>query len=243
LVIAGKVFKMREHVPLPDLAQRLRGFRREVSLGEGVDELLITEIRDLKIVGPRLEGVLLRDVPFVIRRRGEAVTVVKTAEIHFVFADRGKEIFLLVIEKKATANWAANLLSEIVFVTIGGIVEARISPERIRRYHEQNSEGTKVIFFDDVDLPNINKLSLYGPSLSNTALYLEYLSHGNLWYVVVTSRKTGIVVGITRDAVVTVFSKVEGPSFVDYVLNEIVDLIEASKPRTADEPVNVRRSG
>jgi len=229
LVIAGKVFKMREHIPLADLVGRLKDYRRETPLEDLGEEPLITEIRDLKIERNRLEGMLLRDVPFVIRRRGEAVTVVKTVEIFFVFFDRGKEVILLVVEKKATANWAANLLSEIVFVAIGGVVEARISPERIRRYHEQNSEGTKVIFFDDVDLPNINKLSLYGPSLSNTSLYSEYLSHGSLWYVVITSRKRGIVVGITRDAVVTVFSKIETPDFVDYVLDEIADLVETQR--------------
>jgi len=229
LVIAGKVFKMREHIPLADLVGRLKDYRRETPLEGNGSEILVTEIRDLKIEGDRLEGMLLRDVPFVIRRRGEAVTVVKTVEIYFVFFDRGKEVLLLVVEKKATANWAANLLSEIVFVAIGGVVEARISPERIKRYHEQNSEGTKVIFFDDVDLPNINKLSLYGPSLSNTSLYSEYLSHGNLWYVVVTSRKRGIVVGLTRDAVVTVFSKLETPDFVDYVLDEIADLAETQR--------------
>jgi hypothetical protein len=229
VVIAGKVFRMREHMTLSDLAGRLKDYRREVHLEGSGEELLITEIRDLGIKGNRLEGMMLRDVPFVIRRRGEAVTVVKTMEIYFVFFDRGKEILLLVVEKKAAANWAANLLSEIIFVAIGGIVEARISPEHIRRYHEQNAEGTKVIFFDDVDLPNINKLSLYGPSLSNTALYSEYLSHGNLWYVVVTSRRRGIVVGITRDAVVTVFSRLETPDFVNYVWEEIVELVEGAR--------------
>jgi len=229
LVLAGKVFKMRERIPLEDLAGRLKDYKRETPLEGSGEEPLITEIRDLRTRGDRLEGMLLRDVPFVIRRRGEAVTVVKTVEIYFVFFDSGKEVLLLVVEKKATANWAANLLSEIIFVAIGGVVEARISPERIRRYHEQNSEGTKVIFFDDVDLPNINKLSLYGPSLSNTALYSEYLSHGKLWYVVITSRKRGIVVGITRDAVVTIFSKIDAPDFVDYVLDEIADLIEAQR--------------
>lgn len=231
MVIAGKVFKMREHIPLVDLAGRLKDYRRETPLEGSGQEPLVTEIIDLKIEGDRLEGMLFRDVPFVIRRRGEAITVVKTVEIYFVFFDKGKEILLLVVEKKATANWAANLLSEIIFVAIGGIVEARILPERIRRYHEQNSEGTKVIFFDDVDLPNINKLSLYGPSLSNTSLYSEYLSHGNLWYVVVTSRKRGIVVGLTRDAVVTVFSRLDTPDFVDYVLDEIAELVETVTAR------------
>jgi hypothetical protein len=229
LVIAGKVFRTREYVPLTDLAQKLKDYRKEVLLSETKNETLITEIKDLKIRGDRLEGMLFRDVPLVIKRRGETVTTVKTIEIYFVFFDSERQTYLLVVEKKATANWAANLLSEIIFVSIGGIVEARISPVILRRYHEQNSEGTKVVFFDDVDLPNINKLSLYGPSLSNTSLYLEYLSHGNIWYVVITSRKREIVVGVTRDAVVTVFSKIDLPVFVDYIQEEILDLIKRSK--------------
>ncbi|MGQ9514131.1 MAG: hypothetical protein ACUVTL_03650 [Thermoproteota archaeon] len=231
MVIAGKVFRTREYVSLSDLAQRLKDYRIETQLSENENELLITEIRDLKIHGDRLEGMLFRDVPLVIRRRGKAVTVVKTMEIYFVFFDSERQTYLLVVEKKATANWAANLLSEIIFVSIGGIVEARITPPILKRYHEQNSEGTKVIFFDDVDLPNINKLSLYGPSLSNTSLYSEYLSHGNLWYVVITSRKRDIVVGVTRDAVVTVFSKIDLPVFVDYVQEEILDLIKRSSSK------------
>jgi len=228
LVIAGKVFRTREYVPLTELARRLKGYRREVPLKENENELLVTEIGDLRIQGDRLDGVLFRDVPFVIKRRGKAVTAVRTVEIYFVFFESERQTFLLVVEKKATANWAANLLSEIIFVSLGGIVEARIAPKLLKSYHEQNSEGTKVVFFDDVDLPNINKLSLYGPSLSNTSLYSEYLSHGNLWYVVITSRKRDVVVGVTRDAVVTVFSKMDLPAFVDYVLDEIVDLIKRS---------------
>ena len=32
----------------------------------------------------------------------------------------------------------------------------------------ENFEETKILFFDDIDLPNISKLSLYGEGLGST---------------------------------------------------------------------------
>lgn len=37
-------------------------------------------------------------------------------------------------------------------------------------------------------------------------LFDEYVKHGDLWYVVVRAKEYGYVVGITRDASVTVFN-------------------------------------
>ena len=73
-------------------------------------------------------------------------------------------------------------------------------------------------------MPNISKLSLYGSGLLNTALYNEYSSHGNIWYIVMTS-KSGNIVGITRNSVVTVFNNIEQKSYLNYVINEVSQLI------------------
>ncbi|MBO3809785.1 MAG: hypothetical protein FGF50_09370, partial [Candidatus Brockarchaeota archaeon] len=96
-------------------------------------------------------------------------------------------------------------------------------------YHNANSDAAKVVFFDDVDIPNIKKLSLYGPSLANTSLFTEYLKHGNIWYIVIAHRKTGLVAGITRDAVVTIFSRIDPSSFIRFSVEEIIPLIEESE--------------
>ena len=48
----------------------------------------------------------------------------------------------------------------------------------------KNPEDTKVTFFDNVDIPNINKLSLYGPDLVGTSLFEDYgnaVTYGTLW--------------------------------------------------------------
>ena len=81
-----------------------------------------------------------------------------------------------------------------------------------------------MVFFEDVDIPNVNKLSLYGSTLSTTSLYNEYLSHGKIWYIVVRSKKHDIVVGLTRDGVVTVFSRIDIPDFIDFVLTEVAEM-------------------
>ena len=115
-------------------------------------------------------------------------------------------------------NRIANNLSEALFVTSNYIAEAKISPDALRSFHEQTPENTKIIF-DDVDIPNINKLSLYGSGLQDTTLHKDYCTRGNIWYIVVTLKKSGNVVGITRNSVVTVFSNIDKRNYLDYVTN------------------------
>ncbi|MBO3841110.1 MAG: hypothetical protein FGF48_01650 [Candidatus Brockarchaeota archaeon] len=45
--------------------------------------------------------------------------------------------------------------------------------------------------------------------MNEAGLFTEYLKHGNIWYIVIAHRKTGLVAGITRDAVVTIFSRID----------------------------------
>jgi hypothetical protein len=51
------------------------------------------------------------------------------------------------------------------------------------------------------------------------------LSHGRIWYVVVTSRRHGYVVGVTGNGIVTVFSRCEVEDFLKYVVEEVFPLI------------------
>ncbi len=227
MVVAGKIFKLREAIPLRTITAKLLDYKVEETVEEPPQEFtLLTEIVNLDLVGDRIRGLYTKDILIKISRRGEEVPIVKTLEAPFTFTVRGNNILLTIIGKKNWANYVANELSKIIFISVGGIVEARISPETLRQYHEENPEGTKVIFFDNVDIPNIDKLSLYGPDLKNTMLYSEYLSHGSIWYIVATSKKYGYVVGITRNCVITVFSKIDEYSFFRFVEDEIFPLIE-----------------
>jgi hypothetical protein len=130
-----------------------------------------------------------------------------------------------VVEKKRIANFMANKLSEIIFEKDGGVVEARISPETLKGFHTKNPEDTKITFFDNVDIPNVDKLSLYEPDLVGTTLFDEYSKHGDLWYIVARAKEYGYVVGVTRNASVTVFNLTDKNKYLEYVTKKIYPLI------------------
>lgn len=127
---------------------------------------------------------------------------------------------------KLLTNHIANKISEVLYNKIGFIVETRISSETLRVLHESNPQATKLIWFDDVDIPSVDKLCLAGSSLADTRLYHEYLEHGKIWYVVFEVQKRRIVVGITRNCVVTLFSKSAITDYITYIIEDLLPLIE-----------------
>jgi uncharacterized protein YkuJ len=171
-----------------------------------------------------LRGIYSHDYVTQVFHRGKILPTPRTVEAMFSFAERDGTTFLTIVEKKRVANFIANKLSEVLFEKAGGVLEARISPETLKEFHLKNREDTKITFFDNVDIPNIDKLSLYGPDLINTSLFEDYGKHGDLWYVVARSKEHGYVVGITRDASVTIFNLTEKESYLDYVAKEIYPL-------------------
>jgi hypothetical protein len=232
MALAGKVFLVDAAIDLQGIAAKLKGCKAEERVPD-VDISLVTEITDLRLLGDSLYGTFIQDQLLDVYHHGERVLVPTTSEAPFFFVDRAhnKEgtaangTVLTVMEKKARANNIANQLSKILFIVTGKIVEARIEPSRFQQFHEQNFEDTKVIFFDDVDFPNIKKLSLYGSTLGTTTAYLDNLKHGKIWYIVLKSKRHGLVVGVTRNGVVTIFSKATKDEFIQYVKDEIIELV------------------
>lgn len=224
--IAGKIFLLKEESDINSIATRLKDFRSEEAVD--IDDkgiVLITEIRDLGMVGDDLRGIFARDQLINVSHHGKSIPVPITTEAPFIFTKHDDRILLIILERKLRANNIANQFSKILFITTGQIIEAKIPPDVFRKFHEDNFEDTKVIFFDDVDIPNVNKLSLYGSDLGDTSLYRDYCSHGNVWYTVLKPAKYGFIVGITRKCVVTFFSKVDEREFIDYAKKEIFPLI------------------
>jgi hypothetical protein len=229
MVVAGKIFRLPEPLPLDEVASKLDGYHTEETYEEGdYNFSLVTEVVGLLPKENTLTGVYSHDYVFHVFHRGKTAPLPRTVEALFSFAQVEDTAFLTVVEKKRVANFIANKLSEILFEKIGGIVEARIPPETLREFHHKNPEDTKITFFDNVDIPNVNKLSLYGPDLINTSLFEDYTKHGDLWYVVARSKETGYVVGVTRDASVTIFNLVDKNKYVEYVNREIYPVILAS---------------
>jgi hypothetical protein len=226
MVVAGKIFRLSEQLPVAEVAVKLDGYRTEEPYEEGdYNFTLVTEVVGLLPKENTLTGVYSHDYVMHVFHRGKTVPLPRTVEALFSFAQVDSTVFLTIVEKKRVANFIANKLSELLFDKVGGIVEARIPPETLREFHLKNPEDTKITFFDNVDIPNVNKLSLYGPDLINTTLFEDYTRHGDLWYVVARSKETGYVVGVTRDASVTIFNLTDKSKYVEYVNKEIYPII------------------
>jgi len=226
MVTAGKVFKIAGSISLPEIASKLKGFKNEEEYEEGDYKFtLVTEIMNLTARESMVVGVYAHDYVLHVFHRGKTSPLPKTIEAMFSFAQFKKQLFLTVVEKKRIANFIANKLSETIFGKVGNIVEARISPETLKGFHTKNPEDTKITFFDNVDIPNVDKLSLYGPDLVGTTLFDEYTKHGDLWYIVARAREYGYVVGVTRDASVTVFNLTDKNKYLQYVTREIYPLL------------------
>ena len=225
MVLAAKVFTVREERDLSLVASKLKDFKLEQQISvEGTSFSLLSEISDLSITKETLEGTFGFDTVFSVNQHGKPVPVVRTYEAPFSFDLFGTNLYLTVYEKKTRANNIANEMSKALFMSLGQIVEAKILPEVLKRFNEDSTES-KIIFFDGVDIPSISKLSLYGEGLGSTTLYNNYLEHGQIWYAVVKSKRYGYVVGVTRNCVVTCFSRTDLPEFKNYVRNEVFPLI------------------
>jgi hypothetical protein len=225
MVVAGKVFRLSEQLSIAEIASRLEGYHMEEPYEEGDYKFtLVTEVVGLLPKEGMLRGVYSHDYVIHVFHRGKVAPLPRTVEALFSFAQAGDTTFLTVVEKKRIANFIANKLSEILFEKVGGALEARIPPETLRGFHLKNPEDTKITFFDNVDIPNVNKLSLYGPDLVNTSLFEDYCKHGDLWYVVARAKEYGYVVGVTRDASVTIFNLTDKERYLEYVTKEIYQL-------------------
>jgi hypothetical protein len=226
MVVAGKIFKLAQPMSIVDIASKLDGYHVEENYEEGDNKFkLISEVTGLVPKRSLLTGVYSTDYVIHVFHRGTSAALPQTVEAMFSFAHEGDVTFLTVVERKRVANLVANKLSGILFEKVGGVLNARIEPATLKVFHDKNPEDTKITFFDNVDIPNVDKLSLYGPDLNNTSLFGDYLKHGNLWYVVARSKETGYVVGITRDSSVTIFNLQDKKKFVEYVAKEIYPII------------------
>ena len=230
MVLVVKIFEVKERFDPSTALRKLKDFKEEQPLEGG--KKLLSEILDLKLEKGIIQGVFTKD--FVLNRyyRGKPIEALVTEEVPFWFKPFKNRIFLAVLApskargvKKLLTAYVANKLSEILFIKVGGIVEAEITHETLRRLHESNPQATKLIWFDSIDIPGVNKLALAGTGLADTGLYKEYLKHGKIWYAVFEIKKRGLVVGITRNCVVTLFSRSDLSNFIQYIFEDIFPLI------------------
>jgi len=227
MVLTAKIFEVRAEATIGSIAAKLKELRKEESVKTDDTELnLVTDVHDITAGRDHVTGILSRDKVLLIRQRGKIVPIVKTIDAPIDFRRQGDRILLTVLQEKHFSNSVATLLADSLFLNYRAIVEANIPSENMQRLHESNPDSTKLIWFDQVDLPGIDKLALAGPSLKDTSLYEDYLSHGKIWYIVYTTRSNGWIFGLTRNAVVTAFTKIEEREFLEYIFKDIFGLIK-----------------
>ena len=229
---AGKVFVSTEYKKLADVAAALEGHKIEEEYAEGDFKItLLTEVANVNVTEGVLTGLYSYDHVVYNYHRGKVLPAAATKEVLFSMSEHENRTYLVVVDKKAIANRIANRISEIAFGEMGVIVEARILPETMKKFHIINKEGTKVIFFENMNIPNINKLSLYGPDLVDTKLFKEYDSIGDPWYVLAKSKKFGYTVGLVRDGSVTIFNTVDQGQYLLYVREDVIPMTQPPRAR------------
>lgn len=235
MVLPAKIFEIKENIHIKSIFQSLNNFREEVpyKINENDTVNLLTEISNFNFKEETLIGVYNKD--FINRRiyRGEKIEIPITETAPFWIKSFKNRIFIIIQApsgtssgKKLITNHIANKISTILFDNSWGITETKISHETLKNLHESNPEATKLIWFDEVNIPGINKLCLAGSNLADTNIYNDYLNHGKIWYVVFQVQKHEIVIGITRNCVVTLFSKSTITDFLNYILDDLLKLVE-----------------
>jgi hypothetical protein len=232
--LALKAFEVAEAQSFEEVAAKLKGYgvleREEV---DGREVEVGFRVARLELVEGELRGVFEESFVASVRYRDELLRVPVSVSTEFRFAEVAGGLYLIVAAKKARANRVAARLSAALAAgrKRGVIVEARIPEEEFRRLYEGRPEAVKVVVFTDVRLPDVGKLTLYGSQLASSGLYSEYLKLGSVWYAVFEAEE-GFVVGVTRNCIVTFFSKVEPEDAFRFVKERILPL--AAKGRAAE---------
>jgi len=217
------------------IVQKLKDFREEESYekSDGETVTLVTEILDLSLKENLISGIFSEDFMRTSYYRRTLIENPVTEEAQFWVTRFENQTFLVVVApsvargvKKLLTIHVANKLSKLLFITPRAIVETTIPHETLKTLHESNPQATRLIWFDQVDIPGVDKLCLAGSDLVDTQLYQDYLSHGQIWYVVFEAQKRGFTMGITRNSVVTLFSKCTKDDLINYVREDMLRLIE-----------------
>jgi hypothetical protein len=235
MVLPAKIFEIREETSFGLIVQKLKDFREEETYqqNDGETVTLRTEILDLSLQENLVSGVFSADFAQSRYYRRELVEAPVTEEVPFWITRFKNRTFLFVMApsvargvKKLLSNHVANKLSKVLFITSKAILETKIPHETLQTLHESNPQATRLIWFDQFDIPGVEKLCLAGSDLADTQLYQDYLTHGQIWYVVFEAQKDGLTMGITRNSVVTLFSKSTKNDFIAYLQEHILRLIE-----------------
>src|SRR4030067_2727987 len=102
MVVAGKIFRFSEPLPMAEVAAKLDGYHTEEPYEEGdYNFTLVTEVVGLLPKENTLTGIYSHDYVLHVFHRGKTAPLPRTVEALFSFAMVQDAVFLTVVEKKA----------------------------------------------------------------------------------------------------------------------------------------------
>lgn len=230
MVLALKMFEVAEPLTLEDIALRLKDYGvEEVEEVEGKEFEVGFRLTELSREGDVLRGVYEESFVISLRYKGEEFRTPVTRRTEFRFLKKGERLFLVIAAKRGRANRLATTISAALSARRGAILEAHIPREEFRKLYEERPGSVKVVVFVNVRLPEVDKLTLYGANLSDSGLYNDYLRVGEPWYAVFEADE-GIVIGVTRNCVITFFSRIDPEDAFAFVEQKIMPLLSAQGP-------------
>jgi hypothetical protein len=221
---AGKLFIHVEDLDLDAAAESLSSWR-ESEVYETPDDRydLLTNVEEVEHDGEELRGIFMYDDIATYTWRGVLSSIPYTKEAPFVFTKQEEKWYLIVMAPKAIANRTANILSTILHGEQGFIVEPMIRSDNFDDF-QKGTDATKIMFFDEIETPNLDKATLYGGNVHQTDFFGNLVSVGRPWYVVGKTKQRGWTVGIVRDGAVVVFNTIDATSFVEFVKDKIIPM-------------------
>ena len=224
---SGKVYIVNTSEDLKDLKGRLDGYSETEKYDDGDYSIdLVKDVQNLSIGERFIDGFYCYD--YVMRNyyRGKVVHTPVTRECPFRFFKEDDELWLLVRISKDIANRVAVDLAMICNLDVR---EAQIYSREMNHYLKINN-NTKVVLFDQLDIPGVDKSTLYGIDLVQTDLFRNLVESGSPKWVITESSLKGYTVGIGGDAGVTIYNNVNELDYISFIEAEILPLIMKKVP-------------
>lgn len=224
MVLASKIFYLSEKIGLNTIAAKIKDFKiLDIQEINGKEYEVGSSISSLEKIENGLRGKYEESFILNFKYHDEDMLVPITVITPFEFIEKENITYIIIFAKKNRANRVANFFSTILTAEKNKILEIEISHKTLQKIVEERKEYIKVIFFDNVKIPGINKLSLYGRNILDTQQYEEYIKIGKIWYVVLEF-SDDIVIGLTRNGIVTFFSKIIEEDAFKFIEEKILPL-------------------
>ncbi len=221
---ACKIFDVLEPLSVREIYDSLHGYTqlweeelngRSVTVGFRVADVEMGE----DTVWGTAEESWIRSVSF----RDEEIRVPVSVSIGFTFIKDRRREFLIVYAGRRLADRLSVRFSELLFDRRDMIVDVYIPPEKMREIY-MDAQEIRSIILEDVRLPGVKKVTLFGDDLRNSRTLKSYLRKGRETYVVYRDEEG--VFGLSRMGQLVAFSRIDDETLEAYIREKILPRTE-----------------